>query len=211
MYGKAHRLQAIASVSTLRTLSLDHPNLDDYPSITSTSTTFARLSPELQAIEAAHESTLYSTASAGECKLWTLGAGWQNLEKLKLAGLSQNGVSLPNRRSYGSADRQAKTLCSHLQLLTTNLPVDGGARMVSLDLSTHFLDVSLLTSIGEYGALGCLKHLTLSTTGTRLTADGIQVALEGCTALESFTLKDGEGELVSAGFRRETQLTIRPT
>lgn len=65
--------------------------------------------------------------------------------------------------------------------------------MTSLDLSTHFLDNGLLNSIGQYGSLGSLKHLALATTGTRLTADTLQRVLEGCVALESFALKDGEG------------------
>lgn len=65
--------------------------------------------------------------------------------------------------------------------------------MISLDLSTHFLDNGLLSSIGQYGSLGSLKHLALSTTGTRLTADTLQGVMEGCIALESFVLNDGEG------------------
>lgn len=54
--------------------------------------TFARVSPELQAIDDGNESPLYS-AIAGDSKCWSLGAGWQGLEVMKLAGLSQNGVS----------------------------------------------------------------------------------------------------------------------
>lgn len=65
--------------------------------------------------------------------------------------------------------------------------------MISLDLSTHFLDQGLLSSIGKYGSLGSLKHLALATTGTRLTADTLQCVMEGCIALESFVLNDGEG------------------
>jgi hypothetical protein len=155
--------------------------------------TFARVSPELQAIDDGNESPLYS-AIAGDSKCWSLGAGWQGLEVVKLAGLSQNGVSYEFLVQH-LADVQAKTLSNHLLLLMT-VPVDGGARITSLDLSTHFLDPTLLASIGRYGGLGSLKHLTLGTTGTRLTADGLQAALEGCTALESFTLKDGEGKLM---------------
>lgn len=63
-----------------------------------------------------------------------------------------------------------------------------------LDLSTHFLDTTILSSIGHYGALGSLTHLTLATTGTRLTAEGLKQALERCSLLEKFVLKDGEGE-----------------
>jgi hypothetical protein len=95
-------------------------------------------------------------------------------------------------------------------MLLVTVPFDGGARITSLDLSTHFLDPTLLASIGRYGGLGSLKHLTLGTTGTRLTADGLQAALEGCTALESFTLKDGEGKFNLSFPVTTIKLTIRP-
>lgn len=88
---------------------------------------------------------------------------------------------------------QAKTLAAHLDMLCGRIT----ATVTSLNLSTHFLDSTILSSIGRYGQLGSLLHLTLSTTGTRLTTDGLQQALEGCTALVTFTLLDGEGELIS--------------
>lgn len=197
--------QAISLAGTLRKLVLDYPDLSDYPCITTTN--FARVSPELQAIESESENPLYSTV-AGDSKSWTLGAGWQGLELMKLAGLSQNGVSCQSLHQLGdTAEAQAKTLSNHLQHFIT-APAEGRARMTSLDLSTHFLDLALLTSIGQYGALGSLKHLTLATSGTRLTADGVQAALEGCVALESFTLKDGEGKLILV-YLRNIRLTVR--
>lgn len=76
---------------------------------------------------------------------------------------------------------------------------EGHTRLVSLDLSTHFLDNGLLSSIGLYGSLGSLKHLALATTGTRLTADTLQGVMEECTALESFVLNDGEGMIRVGG------------
>lgn len=84
-------------------------------------------------------------------------------------------------------------MATHLQLLCSRAT----PTIAFLDISTHFLDSTLVSAITEYGQLGSLKHLTLATGGTRLTAECLQQALQGCQALESFTLKDSEGELAS--------------
>lgn len=153
---------------------------------------FPRISPQLEHLGSASQAFDEGAVLVGEGG-WGLGPGWESLQVLKLARLSQNGVSRGRSSSITQADPdlQAKTLATHLRMLCSRIT----PTITLLDISTHFLDSNMLSSIGQYGELGSLRRLILATTGTRLTADGLKQALEGCPALESFVLKDGEGKL----------------
>jgi hypothetical protein len=76
----------------MRNLKIGYPALDQYPSVIDVS--FPRVSPELQALPATSGTPLYASVAGVDSRGWTLGKGWNNLASLKLAGLSQNGVSL---------------------------------------------------------------------------------------------------------------------
>lgn len=68
-------------------------------------------------------------------------------------------------------------------------------RLHTLSLATHFLDSRLCKAVANFGALRTLKHITLSTTGTKLNAECLKDVLRGCAVLESLKLSDVEGEL----------------
>lgn len=97
--------------------------------------------------------------------------------------------------SRALAERQSKTVVNLLQMLAQ---LTGIATLRRLHIGTHFLDANILASIARYGSLGSLRHLTLSTGGTRLTADGLQEVIEGCTNLQSLLLRDFEGGYVNS-------------
>ena len=67
--------------------------------------------------------------------------------------------------------------------------------LISLNLSTPFFDMGLMSAISRIGAFGTLRHLEFATTGTKLTAEGLKEAVEGCRGLQSLTLHDVEGAL----------------
>lgn len=184
-------LQGISAARNLTHLDLGHPDLQNFANVETVA--LPRISPELEYLVPERQAGAAGavTGNGG----WGLGPGWENLEVLKAAGLSQNGVRSAThgvQLPYASTEVcQAKTLATHLQLLCSRT----SPSIAELDISTHFLDATLATAISDYGQLGSLKHLTLATSGTRLTSDCLQQALEGCTSLESFKLKDSEGEL----------------
>jgi hypothetical protein len=60
--------------------------------------------------------------------------------------------------------------------MTTHLNLLAGhpTLLQRLSISTNFLDVPMLSAIGNLGALGQLRHLELATGGTKLTAEGLR-------------------------------------
>ena len=62
-----------------------------------------------------------------------------------------------------------------------------------IHLSTHFMDLTLLSAVGRLGSFGNLRRLELGTSGTKVNAECLQVVLKMCTGLEALVLKDVEG------------------
>jgi hypothetical protein len=124
-----------------------------------------------------------------------LGPAWEDLEELHIEGLSSQGVS---RRSSHCSSPQAWTIGSHLELLADLHDSHQPPRLHTLSLSTHFLDLRLCRAVAKFGSLRSLKHLTLSTTGTKFSAECLNHLLSGCSVLESLKLTDIEGELSPA-------------
>ncbi|ORX36077.1 hypothetical protein BD324DRAFT_630071 [Kockovaella imperatae] len=132
-----------------------------------------RLSPSLQLNPQTHrsESTAEAPKVVGEGG-WTLGSGWDDLEILQLANLSQNAT---------------KTLATHFHLLSHQCVIQ------RLYVSTHFLDWPLCDAITHISAK--LHSLELSTTGTKFTGQCLRTIIEGCQNLRSLYLDDIEGRL----------------
>lgn len=91
---------------------------------------------------------------------------------------------------------QAWTIASHLEILTELHDSHQPPRLHTLHLSTHFLDLRLCKAVANFGALRSLKHIALSTTGTKLNAECLKDILKECTVLESLKLCDVEGESI---------------
>ncbi|KAL1408027.1 hypothetical protein Q8F55_004824 [Vanrija albida] len=175
--------KSIASLRRLRRLYLQAPG--DHPSHTVDAPTYPRLTPDLQ--QAAPPGIAFPElgdtgepskprAKAVGFNGLALGIGWENLEALQLEGLSSQG---------------ARTIASHLQILAS-LPPGYHPQLHTLSLSTHFADLRLCESIGRFGSLRSLKHLTLATTGTKLNQDCLKTIIENSPALESLKLNDIE-------------------
>lgn len=64
----------------------------------------------------------------------------------------------------------------------------------TLAISTHFLDLTFATAVGQLGSQGALRHLELSTSGTNFKVDSLKEIMSSCRGLASFTLNDVEGE-----------------
>ncbi|BEI94514.1 uncharacterized protein CcaverHIS019_0700860 [Cutaneotrichosporon cavernicola] len=109
-----------------------------------------------------------------------LGTAWEDLEELRLEGLSMQG---------------AWTIASHLELLAELHDSHQPPRLHTLSLSTHFLDLRLCRAVANFGSLRSLKHITLSTTGTKLNAECLKDLLNECSVLQSLKLTDIEGRL----------------
>ncbi|SPO39838.1 uncharacterized protein PSFLO_05319 [Pseudozyma flocculosa] len=95
---------------------------------------------------------------------------------------------------------------SHLSLdgwrmLGASIPSLSNIETLSLDC--QFVEDTVLCQIGE--TCKKLRHLCISTGGTKMTAKGLSAVLEGCYALESLTLVDVEGRLP-----RDTWSSIEP-
>mgnify|MGYP002718801446 CR=1 FL=1 len=134
-----------------------------------------------------HDSTPHALGQGG----YGLGIGWERLHVLVIAHLSQAGVRLLSRLkdTIQYAEVQAKTMTTHLNLLAGHPTL-----LQRLSISTNFLDVPMLSAIGNLGALGQLRHLELATGGTKLTAEGLSEVLGGCRNLESLCLNDVQGQ-----------------
>lgn len=88
---------------------------------------------------------------------------------------------------------QARSLGTHLQILS-QMDFAIQPKLHSLTLSTHFLDTRLCESIGAFGSLRSLRHITLGTSGLKFTAECLRAIVEECSILESLRLVDVEGE-----------------
>ncbi|KAL1743140.1 hypothetical protein HDZ31DRAFT_41652 [Schizophyllum fasciatum] len=105
-------------------------------------------------------------------------AKWDALSLPCLAGLSSLEISRP--LSQSGAHSLSTLLCSLAPTLE------------SLSLDFVWLDDSICEDIA---ALTRLQKLRLSTGGTKLTDCGVITLMEGCDALQEFTLDDVEGRL----------------
>jgi hypothetical protein len=71
-------------------LDIGYPPLDAFADMTAA--VFPRISPELEYFGSGHRFSDAGSVLVGEGG-WGLGPGWEYLKVLKVAGLSQNGVS----------------------------------------------------------------------------------------------------------------------
>ncbi|KAK8866048.1 hypothetical protein IAR55_001199 [Kwoniella newhampshirensis] len=168
--------QAIACLKELRRLTLTYPSL--HPACDARHLQdFPRISPSLQQLQLPDQ-TANSDHSlgkvVGEGGLG-FGVGWESLETLQLSLLSSTG---------------AKNIATYLYLLTC-LPI----KFSTLKIETHFLDLQFSSSIGRLGTLGVLRHVDLSTTGTKFNDNCLKAIIENCAGLESLRLNDVEGRL----------------
>ena len=56
------------------------------------------------------------------------------------------------------------------------------------------MDQALLSSIGRIGAIRNLRHLSLGTSGTKLTAECLKEVIGACRGLDKLRLMDVEGK-----------------
>ncbi|KLT42684.1 hypothetical protein CC85DRAFT_76887 [Cutaneotrichosporon oleaginosum] len=172
---------AISNLTSLQRLHLTYPQ--PHPAIV-INPLYPRLTPVLQQfgencadnVFLAERPIVHAIGREG----LALGVAWEGLEELSLEGLSVQG---------------AWTIASHLELLAEQHDSHQPPRLHTLSLATHFLDLRLCRAVANFGSLGSLKHVTLSTTGTKLNAECLKDLLTGCSALESLKLTDIEGRL----------------
>nr|XP_031860925.1 uncharacterized protein CI109_003652 [Kwoniella shandongensis]KAA5527997.1 hypothetical protein CI109_003652 [Kwoniella shandongensis] len=168
--------EAIAFSKHLRRLELSCPPLHPAHDV-SDPPTYPRINPELYLLSPLGQALDGKSARGkvvGNGNVG-LGIGWEGLEVLKLSLLSSTG---------------AKNLATHLILLASH-----PSALRTLRLETHFLDSYFSSSISRLGALGVLRHLELSTTGTRFNEDCLKEIIEACAGLASLIIDDVEEEL----------------
>ncbi|WWD17749.1 hypothetical protein CI109_102190 [Kwoniella shandongensis] len=168
--------EAIAFSKHLRRLELSCPPLHPAHDV-SDPPTYPRINPELYLLSPLGQALDGKSARGkvvGNGNVG-LGIGWEGLEVLKLSLLSSTG---------------AKNLATHLILLASH-----PSALRTLRLETHFLDSYFSSSISRLGALGVLRHLELSTTGTRFNEDCLKEIIEACAGLASLIIDDVEGRL----------------
>ncbi|GMK57160.1 hypothetical protein CspeluHIS016_0310000 [Cutaneotrichosporon spelunceum] len=172
---------AISELKHLRRLHLTYP--PSHPANV-TPAPYPRLTPVLQQLGLKNGEVWIPEKNFGARAIGreglALGTAWEDLEELRIEGLSMHG---------------AWTLASHLELLTELHDSLQPPRLHTLSLSTHFLDLRLCGAVANFGSLRSLKHITLSTTGTKLNAECLKDLLNRCSVLESLKLTDIEGRL----------------
>ncbi|WWC66400.1 uncharacterized protein I206_100302 [Kwoniella pini CBS 10737] len=185
--------EAIASLNHLTRLHIDHPPLHPAHDIaTLPSVLFPRITPRLQLLrpllpsaESAQDTDKIDLSLLGSVignGGWGLGIGWENLKSLTLGPLSETG---------------AKTFANHLTLLSMRPCV-----LSAVTIETQFLDILLCTSISKVGSLGSLTYVELSSTGTRLTAECLDIIISGCTMLEGLKLNVVDDIVIAESTKR---------